>query len=44
MDNREKVDSGIGKAILKEEDITNEELWDAGILLLTSSFENTRIR
>jgi hypothetical protein len=44
MDDREKVDSYSEESMLEDKDILGEELWDAGILLLRSSLESTKIR
>jgi len=44
MDNREEVDRSSENCNSKDEELSNEILWDAFILVLTKDFENTKIR
>ncbi len=44
MDNRENDYLNIEESSIKDEDILNEMLWDSGVLVLTNTFEDTKIR
>lgn len=44
MDYGDKIDKDSEEVIIENEEFLNEELWDAGIILLKNNFENTIIR